>query len=61
MVMVFLDGSGFFQQDNAPYHTAHIVQERFEEHDKEFRVLSRPNSSDLNPIKHLWDVLEQQF
>ena len=27
MAMVFPDGSGLFQQDNAPSHTAHIVRE----------------------------------
>ena len=27
MAMVFPDGSGLFQQDNAPCHTAHIVRE----------------------------------
>ena len=33
----------------------------FEEHNKEFEVLTWPqNSSDLNPIKHLWDVLDKQ-
>ncbi|KAF7640777.1 hypothetical protein LDENG_00015010, partial [Lucifuga dentata] len=42
-------------------HTAEIVQEWFEEHDKEFKVLTwPPNSPDLNPIEHLWDVMEKQ-
>ncbi|KAI4872592.1 hypothetical protein NFI96_002177 [Prochilodus magdalenae] len=62
MVMVFPDGSGIFQQNNEPCHTAHVVQERLEEHGKQFSVLSwPPNSPDLNPIEHLWDVLEQQI
>ena len=33
MAMVFPDGSGLFQQDNAPCHTAHVVWQWFEEHD----------------------------
>ncbi|KAF7641916.1 hypothetical protein LDENG_00268470 [Lucifuga dentata] len=38
-----------------------MIQELFEEHEKEFKVLTwPPNSPDLNPIQHLWDVLEKQ-
>ena len=59
--MAFPDGRGLFQQDNVPCHTAHIVQERFEEHEEESEVLSwPPNSPQLNPIEHLWDVQEQR-
>ena len=48
-------------QDNAPWHKAKMVQECFEEHINEFNVLTwPPNSPDLNPIKHLWDVLDKQ-
>lgn len=37
------------------------VQERFEEQNKKFKVLTwRPNSPDLNLIEHLWDVMENQ-
>ncbi len=61
MTMVFPDGSSVFQQNNAPCHMAEIVQKWFEEHDKEFKLLTRtPNSPDLNPIEHLWDVPEKQ-
>lgn len=35
------------------------VQQRFEEHDKEFEVLTQsPNSPDLSSIKRLWDVIQ---
>ncbi len=33
MARIFPDGSGLFQQNNAPCHTAKIVQEWFEEHE----------------------------
>ena len=59
--MVFPDGSGLFQQDNTSCRAAKIVQEWFEEHDKEFKVLPcPPNSPDLNLMEHPWDVLEHQ-
>lgn len=61
METVFPDGSGLFQQDNAPCRTEETVLEWFEEHDDEFRVSTWPRDSpDLNPLGHLWDVLEKQ-
>ncbi|KAK3554948.1 hypothetical protein QTP86_001871 [Hemibagrus guttatus] len=58
---VFPDACGLFQQDNAPCHKAKMVQEWFDEHDNEFEVLTwPPNSPDLYPIEHLWDVLDKQ-
>ena len=60
MEMVFPDGCGLFQQDNAPCLKATVVQEWFEKHDK-FEVLTwPPNSPDLNLIEDLWDVLDKQ-
>ncbi|KAE8297395.1 Transposable element Tcb1 transposase Transposable element Barney transposase [Larimichthys crocea] len=61
METVFPDGSGLFQQENAPYHKAKVVQEWFEEHNNEFEVLTwPPNSPDLNPMGDLWDALDKQ-
>ncbi|KAK3549732.1 hypothetical protein QTP86_007743 [Hemibagrus guttatus] len=61
METLFPDGCGLFQQDNAPCHKANMVQEWFDEHNNEFEVLTwPPNSPDLNPIQHLWDVLNKQ-
>ena len=61
MKTVFPDGCGLFQQDNALCHKAKIVHEQFEEHNNKFEGLTwPPNSPDLNPIVHLWDVLDKQ-
>jgi len=49
-------------QDNAPCHKARIISNCFFEHDNEFTVLKwPPQSPDLNPIEHLWDVVEQEL
>lgn len=54
METVLPDDWGLFQQDNAPCSKAKMVQEWFEEHKNIFKA---PNSSDLNPVEHLQDVL----
>ncbi|KAK3558608.1 hypothetical protein QTP86_021665 [Hemibagrus guttatus] len=60
METLFPDGCGLFQQDNAPCHKAEMLQEWFDEHNNRFEVLTPPpNSPDLNPIQHLWDVLDK--
>ncbi len=52
----------YFQQDNAPCHKAQIISDWFVEHDNEFTLLKwPPQSPDLNPIKHLWDVVEREI
>ncbi|GBM52227.1 Transposable element Tc1 transposase [Araneus ventricosus] len=59
MAFVFPTGNGIFQQENAPCHKARIVLEWFEEHTDEFHLMSwPPNSPDLNPMEHIWDVME---
>uniref|UniRef100_A0A8C5M1K7 Transposase n=1 Tax=Leptobrachium leishanense TaxID=445787 RepID=A0A8C5M1K7_9ANUR len=61
IMLVYLNGDGFFQQDNAPScHGARIVQEWFQEHEGEFTLLQwPPESPDLNPIDYLWEEVER--
>ncbi len=52
----------YFQQDNAPCHKAQIISDWFLEHDNEFTLLKwPPQSPDLNPIEHFWDVVERDI
>ena len=63
MTTVYSSSDGYFQQDIASYHKTHIISNWFLEHDdNESTVLQRPpQSPDLNPIKHLWDVVEREI
>ncbi len=60
--LVYPSSEGYFQQDNAPCHKAQIISDWFIEHDNEFNLLKwSPQSPDLNPIEHFWDVVEREI
>ncbi len=62
MTTVYPSSDGYFQQDNPPYHIAQIISDWFLEHDNEFTLLKcPPRSPDLNPVEHLWGVVEWEI
>lgn len=43
-------------------HKAHVISNWIIVYDYEFTVLKQPpQSTDLNPIEHLWDVVERDI
>jgi len=59
---MYPSSDGYFQLDNAPCHKTRTKSNWFLERDNEFTVVKwPPQSPDLNPIEHLWDVVEQEL
>lgn len=62
MLSFFPSEDEVFQQHNTPYHSAQIALEWFQKHNNEFQLISWiPNATDLNPIEHIWHVMQQQL
>ncbi len=59
MTTVYPSSGGYFHQDNVPSHNHIRLVSRKE---NELTLLKwPPQSLDLNPIEHLWDVVERQI
>lgn len=61
MASILLPNTAIFQDDNAPIHTAKMVQSWFNEHQNIIKHLPWPaQSPDLNIIEPIWGVLEKR-
>ena len=60
MTVLFPDGSGYFQQDNAPCHKSRKTLGWLAQ--KNVNVLDwLPSSPDLNPIENLWSIVKKEY
>ena len=62
MDVMFPTNDGLFMDDNAPCHRATTVRDWFDEHSGQLqRMIWPPRSPDMNPIEHLWDIIERSL
>ncbi|GFV70370.1 transposable element Tcb2 transposase [Trichonephila clavipes] len=60
MLFCYPYGNEVFQQNNCTSHKSHLATGWLDVHSSDFLFINRLlRSPDVNPIEHLWDVLEQ--